>query len=173
MVERDYEVSVSIMNYLINWDYLYKKNWQFFKSILIQANSISAKIAIQSLIWRIKHQRWCYWIYWPYVRDIRLTFLGCSQPLVPKARPTIVFRLLDFYNMTLLHHELLDKLRLSLQEKFVIDFFWSILIQANSISAKIAIQSLIWRSKYQWLCYRIYWPYVRDIRPTFWGVASL
>ena len=45
--------------------------------------------------------------------------------------------------MTLLHYELLDKLRLSLQEKFVIDFFLSILIQANSMSAKIAIQSLI------------------------------
>ena len=30
------------------------------QSILMQSSSVSAKIAILSLIWRSKHQRWCY-----------------------------------------------------------------------------------------------------------------
>ena len=60
-----------------------QKNWlsfsTFFQSILMQSNSISAKIAILSLIWRSNHQRWCCWIYWPYVRDIRPTLRGVAS----------------------------------------------------------------------------------------------
>ena len=58
----------------------------------MQSNSINTNIATRSLIWRSKHQRWCYWIYWLYVRDIRPTFRGCSQPLLPWTRPTIFFK---------------------------------------------------------------------------------
>ena len=60
-----------------------QKNWlsfsTFFQSILMQSNSISAKIAILSLIWRSNHQRWCCWIYWPYVRDIRPALRGVAS----------------------------------------------------------------------------------------------
>ena len=39
-----------------------QKNWLPFssQSILMQSSSVSAKIAILSLIWRSKHQTWCY-----------------------------------------------------------------------------------------------------------------
>ena len=50
--------------------------FNFFQSFLMQSNSISAKIAILSLIWRSKHQTWCCWIYWPCVTDIRPTLRG-------------------------------------------------------------------------------------------------
>ena len=98
------------INYLATiWDYLHKKNWLIFFSIhLIQSNSISAKIAILSLIWRSKHQGWCYWIYWPYVRDIRPTFRGvaslwsCRADLrLFSARLTFIIWLLQMYKQKL------------------------------------------------------------------------
>ena len=71
-----------INNFVTNCDNFCKNidDFNFFKSILMQSNSISAKIAILSLIWRSQHQRWwCYWIYWPYVKDIRLTFRSVAS----------------------------------------------------------------------------------------------
>ena len=72
--------------------------------------------------------------------------------------------------MVFLDHKLLCyKLRLSFLKLMIIhNFFQSILMQPNCTSAKIAILS-----KHQRWRYLIYWPYIRDIRPIFRGLASL
>ena len=46
----------------------------------MQPNCTGAKNAIL-----IKHQRWSYLIYWPYIRDIRPTFRGVASLLSRRA----------------------------------------------------------------------------------------
>ena len=69
-----------IKNYFVqDWDYPSRKTDYFSQSIFMQSNSISAKIAILNLVWRNELQRRCYWIYWPYVRDIRPALRGIAS----------------------------------------------------------------------------------------------